>query len=81
MMIDSIYYKTGIIFGNILFIIISQIENRKILIFICFLLNGILYFIYSFTKTKEAFDTTIFFIRILKDYKDIIIPVGLINFV
>ena len=76
----SIYYKTGIILGNILFIIISQIENRKKVTFISFLLNGILYFIYSFTKTKEAFDTIIFFISILKDYKDIIIPIWIDQF-
>ena len=44
-----IYYKTGIILGNFLFIKISQIENRKKVTFICFFLIAILYFIYSMT--------------------------------
>ena len=77
---NSIYSTTGAIIGNFLFIIISQIENRKNVTFVCFLLNGILYFIYSLTETKWAFDITIFFISILKDYKDIFIPVWIDQF-
>lgn len=79
-----IYYKTGIILGNFLFIKISQIENRKKVTFICFFLNAILYFIYSMTysltKTKWVFDVIIFFISVLKDYKDIFIPVWIDQF-
>ena len=77
---NSIYSTTGVIIGNFLFIIISQIENRKIVTFVCFLLNGILYFIYSLTETKWTFDVTIFFISILKDYKDNFIPVWIDQF-
>ena len=68
----------GIILGNFLFIIISQIENRKKVTFICFLLNGILYFIFGVIETKYFF--TIFFIGIFKNYKDIFIPVWIEQF-
>jgi len=44
---NLIYFKTGIILGNFLFIKILLIENRKKVTFICFFLIGILYFIYS----------------------------------
>jgi len=81
---NLIYFKTGIILGNLLFINISLIENRKKVTFICFFVIGILYFIYSLiyflTETKWAFDVVIFFISILKDYKDIFIPVWIDQF-
>ena len=70
----------GIILGNFLFIIISQIENRKKVTFVCFLLNGILYFIFEIIETKYFYYVTIFFIGILKFYKDIFIPVWIEQF-
>ena len=76
----SIFSKIGIILGNFLFIIISQIENRKKVIFVCFLLNGILYFIIEIIETKFFYDVNIFFISILKYYKDIFIPVWIDQF-
>ena len=73
------YSRTGIILGNFLFIIISQIENRKIVIFVSFLFNGILYF-FSLTDAKWAFYTFRFLISVLKDIKDIFIPVWIDQF-
>jgi len=81
---NLIYFKAGIILGNFLFINISLIENRKKVTFICFFVIGILYFIYSLiyflTETKWAFDVVIFFISVLKDYKDIFIPIWIDQF-
>ena len=64
---DSIYSKKGIILGDFLFIIISQIENRKIVTFICFLLNGILYktafmYIYLTNMIGYFFELLVIFI-------------------
>ena len=80
-LIDTIFFysRSGIILGNFLFIIISQIENRKIVIFVCFLLYGILNF-FSLNDAKWAFYTYRFFISVLKDIKDIFIPVWIDQF-
>ena len=84
---NFIYSKFGILFGNylflIFFLIFSQIENRKKLTFLCFLLYGILYYIYFSTKSNEniIFNLVIFLISVLKDYKNIFIQFGLINFI
>jgi len=70
----------GVISGDFVFIIISQIENRKIVTFICFLLNGIIYFIYCLVETKLVSYVIIFYIFVLKEYRNIFIPVWIDQF-
>ena len=70
----------GVISGDFVFIIITQIENRKIVTFICFLLNGIIYFIYCLVETKLVSYVIIFYIFVLKEYRNIFIPVWIDQF-
>ena len=70
----------GVISSDFAFIIISRIENRKIVTFICFLLNGIIFFIYCLAKTKLVSYVIIFYIHVLKEYRNFFIPVWIDQF-
>ena len=71
----SLCHSLGIFIGDILYIKISQIENRKKVTFIIFLINGFLYFIFPMTENKIIFYCCRFLIKLLKDYKIIFIAV------
>ena len=70
----------GQLIGCIAFIFISQIENRKKVAFICFLLNGIFYLTYSLTNNNWIFYCSRFFMCFLLHYHKIFIAVWIDQF-
>lgn len=73
-------YGLGILSGLILFIKIFQIENRKKVTFICFLIYALLFFIYPLTNNKYIFYCCRFLMYAFKNYKDVFIPVWIDQF-
>ena len=76
----SIFHSIGGILGEFLFIFISLLENRRNIIFICVILNGILYLVYSFINNYSIFYFLIFFIGIIKNYLHILAPAWIDQF-
>ena len=68
-------HTSGFLLGELIFIKISQIENRKKVTFICYLINGLLFFIYALSENKIIFYCCRFLIRLFKNYKFIFVPV------
>lgn len=68
------------ILSNIIYIIISLIENRKKVTFIIFLIIGILYIIFSLSQNNVTIMGILFIISGLKHYKDIFIPIWIDQF-
>ena len=71
----SFCQSLGLFLGDILYIKISQIENRRKITFIFFLINSLLYFIYPMTENKIIFYCCRLLIKILTDYRIIFIAV------
>ena len=59
--ITFICYALGLLLGYISYIKLFQIENMKKVTFICFLIYGLLFFVYPLTNNKYIF----YFIRLL----------------
>ena len=72
---NSFCHTAAIILGNILFIKISKLENRKKVTFICFFINGLLFCIYTLSENKIIFYCCRFLISLLKTYKFIFVPI------
>ena len=68
-------HTSGFLLGELIFIKISQIENRKKVTFICYLINGLLFFIYVLSENKIIFYCCRFLMRLFKNYKFIFVPV------
>lgn len=78
--IAFICHALGLLLGYILYIKLFQIENRKNVTFICFLIYGLLFFIYPVTNNKYIFYFIRFLMYAFKNYKDVFIPIWIDQF-
>ena len=72
-------HTSGFLLGELIFIKISQIENRKKVTFICYLINGLLFFIYALSENKIIFYCCRFLIKILQIIESYSLLFGLIK--
>ena len=75
-----ICYALGLLLGYTLYIKLFQIENMKKVTFICFLIYGLLFFVYPLTNNKYIFYCIRFLMYTFKNYKDVFIPIWIDQF-
>jgi len=65
----------GKIIGCIIFMKLLSINNRKILIILCLIINGLMFFVYLYTKNKYMIFISRYTISILRLYIILYIPI------